>query len=118
MLNELSGKVVDPFPVNVPLDHAQSVASARHVANAHTVAYPTLQRVAGQVARLEGFPLSPPPLSSFPSVSYTHTHARVANRFTEETPLAARWIESPIRQKNAPFLHLALLFWAQNRAPR
>ena len=65
--------------------------------------------MAGQVARLEGFPLSPPsPFSSFPSVSYTHTHARVANRFTEETPLAARWIESPIRQKNAPFLHLAL----------
>ena len=38
MLNELGGKVVDPFPVNVPLDHAQSVAIARHVANAHTVA--------------------------------------------------------------------------------
>ena len=30
MLNELGGKVVDPFPENVPLDHAQSVASARH----------------------------------------------------------------------------------------
>ena len=76
MLNELGGKVVDPFPVNVPLDHAQSVASARHVANAHTGAYPALQRVAGQVARLEGFPLSPPPsLPSLPFRIHIHTHA-------------------------------------------